>query len=389
MKKNYAVIGGGISGLAAAHYLSKLANAAKITLFESSSRLGGWIQTTRFEDGGRHEHGPRTVRPAGEQGANTLRLVEELGLADRVVPVSSTHPAALNRYVLVDGQLHKLPSSLWNALKRTPPFHRPLAAAALRDLFAKPKACTDDSIFDFVERRFGSDVARYAIDPMVRGICAGDAGRISAASFVAGPLFRMEQESGGVVRHLLKNAFKSSGGKEVESSQLVQRAREEKWSVWTLKDGLEELVSALAAKVRENGVEIIENCPVKDVFAETDGIILNGIGSCKGDFYDAAALTCPADVSGRIVKVEALNEIPFVTVAVVTLEYERPLTDLQAFGFLVPSDQPEPILGAIFDSCSFPQVSLSLQVCILKFGPSLKWLVNVKASNQSETFGSQ
>ena len=45
-------------------------------------RLGGWIQTTKSDDGFTFEHGPRTVRPAGPQGANTLELVEDLELGD-------------------------------------------------------------------------------------------------------------------------------------------------------------------------------------------------------------------------------------------------------------------------------------------------------------------
>ena len=42
------------------------------------------------------------------------------------------------------------------------------------------KICQDESLFDFVSRRLGNDVAKYAIDPFVRGICAGDARKISA-----------------------------------------------------------------------------------------------------------------------------------------------------------------------------------------------------------------
>ena len=80
--------------------------------------------------------GPRTVRPAGEAGANTLSLVTQLGLADRVRPVSYSQPAATNRLVLVDNKLHSLPSSLSSLLTTRPPFSRPLALAAVRDLLS-------------------------------------------------------------------------------------------------------------------------------------------------------------------------------------------------------------------------------------------------------------
>lgn len=74
------VLGGGIAGLSAAYYLR---NSAPI-LIEGSSRLGGWIYTKRRKNGILFEHGPRTIRPAGAPGVNTLNLVEELGLENMV-----------------------------------------------------------------------------------------------------------------------------------------------------------------------------------------------------------------------------------------------------------------------------------------------------------------
>ncbi len=155
----YAVVGGGASGLAAAFYLRR-ANAGSVTLLESSHRLGGWVDSTSFPGGARHDHGPRTIRPAGAQGANTLQLAQDLGLADSVVPVPPDHPAATNRYVLVGGRLHRLPSSFGSLFRRLPPFSRPLALSALTDLTTPPKKCADDNVYDFVARRLGEDVAK-------------------------------------------------------------------------------------------------------------------------------------------------------------------------------------------------------------------------------------
>lgn len=74
------VLGGGIAGLSAAYYLR---NSAPI-LIEGSSRLGGWIHTNRRENGILFEQGPRTIRPAGVPGVNTLNLIEDLGLENEV-----------------------------------------------------------------------------------------------------------------------------------------------------------------------------------------------------------------------------------------------------------------------------------------------------------------
>ena len=98
--------------MAAAHYALQSSAYSRIVLVEASTRLGGWVRTIRHSDGVLYEKGPRTVRPAGQAGANTLALVSSLGLADSVRPVTYSQPAATNRLVLLDNKLHSLPSSL-------------------------------------------------------------------------------------------------------------------------------------------------------------------------------------------------------------------------------------------------------------------------------------
>lgn len=76
-----AVLGGGITGLASAYYLSKELPKAKITLFEGSPRLGGWLQTKTWDVGNGKlvfELGPRTLRPAVPNGLVTLDLVSTI-----------------------------------------------------------------------------------------------------------------------------------------------------------------------------------------------------------------------------------------------------------------------------------------------------------------------
>ena len=92
-----SVIGGGISGLTSAFYCSKLPKVSSITVYENTDRLGGWIQTTK-SNGFVFEHGPRTIRPAWPQGANTLELIEELGLESKLKPIKYGHPATVNRW---------------------------------------------------------------------------------------------------------------------------------------------------------------------------------------------------------------------------------------------------------------------------------------------------
>ena len=119
-----SVVGGGVSGLSAAFYLKTLVPSLHVTVHEASATLGGWIQTTRTENGLVLEHGPRTIRPVGPKGANTLELVETLGLTSKVKPILKSHPSALNRMIYVNGELHRLPNNLKSLFLRQEPFER-------------------------------------------------------------------------------------------------------------------------------------------------------------------------------------------------------------------------------------------------------------------------
>jgi protoporphyrinogen/coproporphyrinogen III oxidase len=76
--KNIAVLGGGITGLASAFWLSEELQTASITLYEASDRLGGWLRSKHVDVGNGNivfEQGPRTIRPHGPSALFTLELV--------------------------------------------------------------------------------------------------------------------------------------------------------------------------------------------------------------------------------------------------------------------------------------------------------------------------
>ena len=62
MTRSVAVLGGGIGGLAAAHYLSQLRCCSRVVVVEATHRLGGWVSSTTHHDQVVFEHGPRTLR---------------------------------------------------------------------------------------------------------------------------------------------------------------------------------------------------------------------------------------------------------------------------------------------------------------------------------------
>nr|CAG4641718.1 EOG090X06SP [Eurycercus lamellatus] len=360
MAGTFVVLGGGISGLAAAYRLTQIQPSPKrIVLLEASSRLGGWVHSTRNEDGVIYEHGPRTIRPVGESAITTLNLVDELQLADQVMGVPYLHPSSLSRYICVDSKLVRLPTQLTAIFKTHPPFQRPLMAAAFRDIFAAKNPKKDESIYEFVSRRFGPDLAQFAIDPLVRGICAGDSKEISV-NFLLKNLKDLEQNNFCVTFGVLKNAMQKSPPSAQPMSDLTKRAKGERWPVWSLQGGLQSLPEALTQKSAEAGVELFVESPCTGLEFQKDGSV---IVKCGHEELEASRVisALPGFKLSELVSqahpnlAELLRSIECVTVGLVNLEWQGQKLKNEGFGFLVPSSQKVPLLGVVYDTCSFPQ----------------------------------
>ncbi|XP_067010457.1 protoporphyrinogen oxidase [Anabrus simplex] len=396
----HGILGGGLSGLAAAYYLLKTSQPVK--LFEASQRLGGWIRSSRTESGHIFEHGPRTIRPKGEQGENTLQLISELGLSQRVVPIPFNHPAAQNRMIYVNKHLYTLPSSFLSLVLVKPPFTKPLISALLHDLRAPKKAGSDESIYDFVQRRLGQELADYAISPMICGICAGDAKQISV-KFLMKSLYEAEQEHGSIIGGMLKNMWMNRGSKKKakNKNELCERAKKEKWSVYSLQGGLELLPQTLEEQIRSLNGSIMLNAPCENItFVDSKTVSVKSRGR---DFIVQKLISSiPAPKLAPLLQKQhpelskELAAIPFVTVGVVNLQYPGKLVKKDAFGFLVPPSQNIPILGVIFDSCCFPSADNTLLTVMMgghwfekQFGrnPSRADLLNIATSQVKSILG--
>ena len=225
------------------------------------------------------------------------------------------------------------------------------------------------SLHEFVSRRLGPELADYAVSSLVRGICAGDSRSVSV-HFIASYLHQLEQETGrislGVARDWLRSwttpAQKPSAEEQLD---IVKRARAERWAIWGLENGLETLTERLRDHMADQGVEIRMGAEVSSI--TRDGERLRVLGEGGVDLScDQVIMAAPAFRAAEIVRdlepelSHHLAEIPFVNVGVVNIEFRGRVLDHQGFGFLVPSSQPDPILGCIYDSCTFPQGNRTL-----------------------------
>jgi oxygen-dependent protoporphyrinogen oxidase len=154
-----AVIGGGITGLSAAHRLITLNDTVRVSLFEASAQLGGIIRTETSDDGFLMELGPDSFisnKPGG------IQLCEEIGFSDQLIPTDNQFRRSLvlrngNPLPVPDGFMLMAPAKP-RAICTTPILSWSGKLRLLREFFVTKKSNTDDeTLGSFVRRRFGSE----------------------------------------------------------------------------------------------------------------------------------------------------------------------------------------------------------------------------------------
>ncbi|CAI5700861.1 hypothetical protein KXD40_005779 [Peronospora effusa] len=370
-RRNVVVLGGGISGLSLAYFLrhtlpQTIATTTRIHILDADSIAGGWVRTAK-----RHkflfEEGPRGFRPS-RNGAEMLRLVEQLQLEDKMQAVD---PAAHARYILRNGKVEKLPSSMLEALRW--PLLLPVARAALHELFVKPGTEQDESVYKFIARRFSPLVAEKLLDPVASGIFGGDITKLSMRSCF--PMFMdLEREYGSVVKGMLLGGAKGSETllDGTKKSEFVKK-HEKSVSV-SFTDGMSTLIEALVNDIHANPMtELQLNTKVtrlgvhgqKNTLSKGLRFVVESKDPQSGEVREPIKAshvfsTIPACYLAPVVKdsapdlAEALNEIKFVDMGVVHVGYHEKVLSTDGFGYLIPSAEREKVLGVVFDSNTFP-----------------------------------
>ncbi|EFN77160.1 protoporphyrinogen oxidase [Harpegnathos saltator] len=378
------ILGGGISGLSAAYYAVNKARLASVALLEASDRVGGWIRSRNSPSGAVFEQGPRTIRPDGPAGTNTLNMVEDLQLTDKLIRIRRSHPISSNKLIYSEQALHLLPTSLKGFFKTISLLDRPLINCLWTDLRAPKVSKEDESIYSFVQRRLGQDIADRIISPIICGICAGDARQISV-NFILKSLFEAEQKHGSIMKGLLMSGLKKSSKLKSKKTKedtdesaenpritLARIARIERWAIWSLQGGLEQLPLALADNLVKRGVKIETGTKCERLTFKEDRVEL----LVNGDMRECSRVisSLPAKNLAELLQEQhpalsaELRAIPSVTVAVANLEFSGNVLPLQAFGFLVPPNENLPLLGVIFDSCMAKESTASTVLTVMMGG---------------------
>jgi protoporphyrinogen/coproporphyrinogen III oxidase len=328
------VVGGGISGLAAAWELTggatPQAGAPAVTLLEASARLGGPLQSDDI--GGRVvDLGPDAFLGRRREAVD---LCEEVGIADALVPVAARGASVWARgrlRTLPDGHALGIPTRFWPTARSGIVGARGTLGLARDAVLPRPDVrgpIGDRAIGPLVARKLGQRVVDTMVDPLIGGIHAGSVDDMSAAATFP-PLLAAAQRRGGLMRALRAEV----PAPDPDGPPLF----------WSLEGGMASLVDALAAGLRARGADVCLSSPVDRLErSSSKGWTVECAG--RAVEADAVVLATPAPATAALVRPHddevagLLDAIDYASVVLVTFrvgEDDLPST-LHGTGFLVP-----------------------------------------------------
>lgn len=354
-RKRAVIVGGGISGLAAAHRLQELAPDIEVRLFEAAPRLGGVLETVR-QDGYLIERGADNFITNVPWG---IDLCRRLGLGDQLLQTNHQHRHA---FVVRRGRLHRIPegfvimapSRIWPVV--TTPILSPWGKLRMAWEYFVPKRREegDESLASFVTRRFGRETYERLVQPLIGGIYTGDPEKLSVRATM--PRFQdMERDHGSLIRAVWKQAAKQrsqmQGGSGARYSMFM-----------TLRDGISSLIDALAGKLPSGSVRT--GTPVTRLARDSSGGWAVSVGGVHRETLhcDAVVLAPKATAASRLLAelhpqfARTLAEIPHASCSVVSLGYRREQIShaMDGFGFVVPRCENRKVISGSFSSVKYP-----------------------------------
>src|SRR5580704_15765012 len=349
--KRIAIVGGGISGLAAAYALEqKRREGAEVAyrVFEGSPRFGGVLVTDRV-DGCLVEAGPDSFLTEKPWASDLCR---QLGLGDQLI---GSNDVDRKTYILTRGHLVEMPDGLMFMVptKIVPSVLSPLFSTETkirmaREWFHPPhKADGDETVAQLVERHYGPEMVDRLADPLLSGVYGGEASQLSVRAVL--PRFSdMESKHGSLGRAML-----SSRRKMVQASKGATRPL-----FTSLKDGMQQLVDAVLKRL--SPASLHPGTPVQSIEPQNGNWIVSA--GYSTDEFDAVIVATPTQSAASLVHMASaelageLRSIQYSSSVTLTLGYDKQVRASlpPGFGFLVPRSEGKRMLAATFVHNKFP-----------------------------------
>ncbi|PJM97365.1 protoporphyrinogen oxidase [Streptomyces sp. CB01373] len=332
------VIGAGIAGLAAAHRL--LRQGARVTVLEAAERVGGKLLPGEIA-GVRVDLGAESMLARRPEA---VTLARETGLADHLQP-----PATASASIWTRGALRPMPKGHVMGVPGT--------ASALSGVLSeeglarierdaglpRTEVGDDVAVGEYVAARLGREVVDRLVEPLLGGVYAGDAYRISMRSAVP-QLFRAAQTHDSLLE----------GVREI---QAAAAAAQQTGPVFMgIEGGVGRLPLAVAESVRARGGEILTGTPVTELRRQ-DRTSWQVTAGDRVLHADAVIVAVPAPVAAGLLSAESpeaaaeLRAVEYASMALITLAYRRADAALpEGSGFLVPPVDGRTIKASTFAS---------------------------------------
>jgi oxygen-dependent protoporphyrinogen oxidase len=350
--RRVAVIGGGLSGLAAAHRLRELDSGAEVVLFEATDRVGGILATTRRE-GWLIE---RSADMFSTREPWALDLCRRIGIAEELIETDARFRRA---YVVRRGNLIPVPEgfTLLSPARVWPIVTTPLLSLrgkvrlAWEYFVPRRESASDESLESLVVRRFGREAFDRLVQPLIGGIYTADPAKLSVAATL--PQFvELEREHGSLIRGMRRKQAASRGKEAGTGARYAQFVAP--------RDGMQRLVDALAARLPPEVIRL--GAPVERLSHHAECWEVTIRGEASPLRFDDLIVAVPGHVATRLLQsvdqqlADLLGKVTYAgcSVAVIGVRQDQLARQLQGFGFVVPAIERRSIIAGSLASLKFP-----------------------------------
>lgn len=356
-----AVLGGGITGLAAAHALVKNESDLEMTLFEASSRVGGVIETLQL-DSLIVELGPDMFTTRDPEA---LQLCRELGIAEQLIGTETKRRGA---FIVKHGRLHRVPEGMalmapqrLRAIWQTPLLSWRGRLRLIGESLIPPKTSdNDETLESFACRRFGKEAYQWLIQPLISGIYTADPKKLSMQATM-GEFLEMERAAGSIIRATLRKKRDKQRGLANTPDDSADSTGARYGLFLAPRTGMETITRALADAIGHQRIRL--NAPVRRMQQNQHEKrwTLNFDRGREAEEFDAVVIATRAPVAGQIIQdvsqelADQLRAIPYAStaVAVLVVPRDRISHPLDSFGMVVPLAEHREIIAASFANHKF------------------------------------